>query len=298
MINLDEMEARLAAALTEAVGRPPAESRRPRVPASTPPQASPPSPTPEPRRRPHAKAAQPSSARELLELGLLEEADATMSAVSNPRDALSWTTMRALLDGRQDLARTGVEELRRLAQRTDDAEAWSRYWVQRFWAALQWGADDERYDVLDHCRDRAYRFDDLQWWGNLALLLAAMGKTEEAARALDDALRLLAAATSEAVRLDVVTNLIEAAALLGDPGRVTAARRHLRWPAGRLVVVGEGAVCKGSVDRYLGLSHAALGHWAEAGECFRSAEAIHRSLGAGPLVARTVQQASGSLAAA
>jgi hypothetical protein len=125
-----------------------------------------------------------------------------------------------------------------------------------------------------------------------------MGKSDEAARAFDDALRLVAAATQEAVRLDVVTNLIEAAALLGDPGRVAAAGRHLRGPAGRLVVVGEGAVCKGSVDRYLGLSHAALGHWSEAGECFRSAEAIHRSLGAGPLVARTVKQASGSLAAA
>jgi len=282
VINLDEMEAQLAAALTEALGRPPAAVRR--APVSRP--------------RPHPKVGLPSSAPELLELGLLEEADATMSAVSHPRDALSWTTMRALLDGRQDAARTGVEELRRLAQRTDDTEAWSRYWVQRFWAAFQWGADDERHDVLDHCRDRAYRFDDLQWWGNLALLLAAMGKTEEAARAFDDALQLLPAAPQDAVRVDVVTNLIEGAALLGDPGRVTAAGRHLRVLAGRLVVVANGAVCKGSVDRYLGLSHAALGHWAEAGECFRSAEAIHRSLGAGPLVVRTVQQASGSLAAA
>lgn len=221
-----------------------------------------------------------------------------MSAVSHPRDALSWTTMRALLAGRQEVARTGVEEMRRLAQRTDDAEAWGTYWVQRFWAAFQWGPDDERYDVLDHCRDRAYRFDDLQWWGNLALLLAAMGKTEEAARAFGDALQLMAGTAQDAVRLDVVTNLIEAAALLADPVRVAAAGRHLRGPAGRLVVVGEGAVCKGSVDRYLALSYAAVGKWAEAGGCFRSAEAIHRSLGAGPLVARTVQQASGSLAAA
>ncbi len=282
MINLDEMEAQLAAALSEAVGRPHAAVRRAPVPP-------PPSP---------AEVARPSTAPELLELGLLEEADATMSAVSHPRDALSWATMRALLDGRQDAARTGVEELRRLAQRTDDHEAWSKYWTQRFWAAFQWGPEDERYDVLDHCRDRAYRFDDLHWWGNLALLLAAMGKTEEAARAFDDALPLVAAAPEDAVRIDVVTNLIEAAALVGDSGRVAAAGRQLKVAAGRLVVVADGAVCKGSVDRYLGLSYAALGRWAEAGECFRSAEATHRSLGAGPLVARTVQQASGRLVAA
>jgi len=280
VINLDEMEAQLAAALTEAVGRPPAPPRRPPAP------------------RPRAEVARPSSAPELLELGLLEEADAAMSAVSHPRDALSWTTMRALLDGRQDAARTGVEELRRLAQRTDDTEAWSKYWTQRFWAAFQWGPENERYDVLDHCRDRAYRFDDLPWWGNLALLLAAMGKTEEATSAFDDALQLVAAAPQDAVHIDVVTNLIEAAVLVGDPGRVAAAGRQLRGPAGRLVVVADGAVCKGSVDRYLGLSYAALGQWAEAGECFRSAEATHRSLGAGPLVARTVEQASGRLVAA
>ena len=289
MINLDEMEAQLAAALTEAVGRPPAAARR--APASR-------APEPRPRPRPPAEVARSSSAPELLELGLLEEADAAMSAVSHPRDALSWTTMRALLDGRQDAARTGVEELRQLAQRTDDTEAWSKYWTQRFWAAFQWGPEAERYDVLDHCRDRAYRFDDLQWCGNLALLLAAMGKAEEAARAFDDALQLVVAAPQGAVRIDVVTNLIEAAALLGDPGRVAAAGRHLRGPAGRLVVVADGAVCKGSVDRYLGLSYAALGQWAEAGECFRSAEATHRSLGAGPLLARTVEQASGRLVAA
>ena len=289
MINLDEMEAQLAAALSEAVGRSPAPE--PRAPVSR-------APEPPPRPRPHAEVARPSSPTELLELGLLEEADAAMSAVSHPRDALSWTTMRALLDGRQDAARTGVEELRRLAQKTDDPQAWCTYWTQRFWAAFQWGPEDERYDVLHHCRDRAYRFDDLPWWGNLALLLAAMGKTDEAARAFDDALHMVAAAPQDAVRIDVVTNLIEAAALLGDPGRVVAAGRHLRGPVGRLVVVADGAVCKGSVDRYRGLSCAALGQWAEAGECFRSAEATHRSLGAGPLVARTVEQASGRLAAA
>ncbi|MGI8810002.1 MAG: hypothetical protein ACR2KK_19590, partial [Acidimicrobiales bacterium] len=264
-------------------------------------------PAPAPRRRlppppPPPSAgpahARPRSAPELLERGLLDEADAAVAAASHPRDALSWTTMRALLDGRQDAARTGLDELRGLAERTNDAEAWSRYWIQRFWAAFEWGGEEERYDLLDHCRDRAYRFDDLHWWGNLALLLAAMGKHEEAARAFDDALRLAAPVSDGAVRLDVLTNLIETGALLGEPGRVAEAARHLRVVVGRLVVVGEGVVCKGSVDRYLGLAHAALGRWGDAGECFRSAEATHRLIGAQPLLVRTVQQASGALVAA
>ncbi len=282
MINLDEMEAQLAAALSEAVGRPHAAVRRAPVPP-------PPSP---------AEVARPSTAPELLELGLLEEADATMSAVSHPRDALSWTTMRALLDGRQEAARTGVEELRRLAERTDDPEATDRYWVQRFWVAFEWGTEEERFDVLDHCRTRAYRFDDLAWWGNLALLLATMGKVDEATRAIDEAQPLLTQVPGDNRWLDAMTNLIDAAALLGDAGRVVALSYSVRWPEGRLVVVGPGVVCKGSMDRYRALALAASGRWTEAGECFRRAESVHRALGAGPLLNRTLQQASAALVAA
>lgn len=302
MIDVDRMEAQLAAALTDALRPLPspapaaAPALRPRRRATVQVPAPPPA-MPELRRPQADVPAGAAAAVDLLALGRLDQADAAVAATSHPRDALVWTTMRALLEGRQEATRTGVEELRRLAQRTDDAEAWARYWMQRFWVAFEWGAGEERYDVLDHARDRAYRFDDLQWWGNLTLLLMALGKHEEASRAFDDAMRLVAVGAEDAVRLDVLTNLVEAAALQGDAGRVAAAARHLDAPAGRLVVVGEGVVCKGSVDRYLGLGHAALGQWAEAGECFRRAEATHRSIGAQPLLARTVQQAAGALVA-
>jgi hypothetical protein len=108
----------------------------------------------------------------------------------------------------------------------------------------------------------------------------------------------LAALAQEAVGPDLVTNCIEAAALLNDPGRVVAAARSLPGPDGRLVVVGAGVVCKGAVDRYRALGLAAAGRWGEAAERFRSAEATHRALGAEALLARTLQQASGSLVAA
>ena len=314
MIDLDRMDEQLAAALTDVVG--PALTPRAPVPAPTPapaPTSAPapvtlaarhrPSPPVRQRRRPVAPAAAsatlppPSSVAELLELGLLEEAEARAAASADRVDRLSWATMRALLEGRDDVA-AGLEDLLAVARSAGDDGAGDRYWLPRFWAAVQGGSGDERYDVLDHCRERAYRFDEVQWWGDLTLLLAAMGKHDEATRAFDETEPLIPTAADDRMRLDVVTNLVEAAALLDDAGRATAASRHLRAPEGRLVVVGPAAVCKGSVERYRALGHVAAGRYAEAEECFRSAEATHRALGAGPLLARTRQQAVGGLVAA
>ena len=293
MIDLDRIEAQLSAAVTEEVRRPSAPVRRAPAPAPTP------APAPVPNSRPRRSRPQPAPAgvRELLELGLVEEAQAAMAAATERLDQTTWATMRALLEGRRDAVQIGVDALARLAQE-GNREALERAWTLRFYAAVEWGAADERYDVLDHCRDRAYRFDDLAWWGNLTLLLAVLGKKDEAGRGFDQALPLAAGAPKDGVNLDMVTNLVEAAALLGDAGRAALAGRQLRTPTGRLVVVGDALVCKGSVDRYLGLIHAAVGQFGEAADYFRSAEAAHRSIGAAPLLARTLKQASGILAAA
>jgi tetratricopeptide (TPR) repeat protein len=228
---------------------------------------------------------------------MLEEVDARIATAPDRLDQTTWATMRALLHGQRDAVRIGIEALTRLAQ-DGSREALERAWTLRFWAAMEWGCEDDRFDVLDHCRERAYRFDDLAWWGHLALLLATMGKHDEAVRAFDLALPLAAGAPRDGLRLDVVTNLVEAAFLLGDASRVALAGRELRTGTGVLVVVGDGVVCKGSVDRYLALIHAAVGQWGDAAEYFRSAEAAHRSLEAERLLARTLRQASGVLAAA
>lgn len=293
MIDLERIEAQLSAAVTEEVRRRPASVRRAPAPAPTP------APAPVPSSRPRRSRPQPAPAgvRELLELGCMEEVDAAIAAATDRLDQTTWATMRALLDGRRDAVAIGVDALARLAQ-DGDREALHRAWALRFGAALEWGPEEARYDVLDHCRERAYRFDDLAWWGNLTLLLAVLGKQDEAVRAFDQALPLAAGGAQDGVRLDAVTNLIEAAALLGDGARVALAGRELRVHTGRLVVVGDGVVCKGSVDRYLGLVHAAVGQWADAAEYFRSAETTHRAIGAEPLLARTLRQAAGVLAAA
>ncbi len=293
MIDLDRIDAQLSAAVTEDLRRPPASVRRGPAPAPTP------APAPLHSARPRRPRPQPTPAgvRELLELGLLEQADAHIAAATERLDQTTWATMRSLMDGRRDAVSIGIDALARLAQEGDH-EALRRAWTLRFYAALEWGSEDERYEILDHCRERAYRFDDLEWWGNLSLLLATLGKQDEAVRAFDQALPLAAGAPKDGVRLDVVTNLIEAAALLGDAGRASLAGRQLRTETGRLVVVGAGVACKGSIDRYLGLVHAAVGQWGDAAEYFRRAETTHRSLGAEPLLARTLRQASGVPAAA
>ncbi|MGH9264275.1 MAG: hypothetical protein ACRD1D_06235 [Acidimicrobiales bacterium] len=297
------MDEQLASAVTggpRQAMRAPAPAPPPAAAAIPPPPVPAPSVAAEPRRRDRVRRPGPSPATpvELLELGMVAEADAAVGTASHPRDALTWATMRALLDGRQEAVRTGVEELRALAQRTDDPEARYRYRIQRFWAAFEWGTNEERLDVLDHCRERAYRFDELDWWGNLVLLLAAMGKEDEAVRGLDEAAALVGSVANHPAALDPLTNLIEAAAMLGDPARVSTVARFLKWPEGRVVVVGPGVVCKGSVDRYRALGLAAAGKWRQAEECFRQAEAVHRDLGAGPLLARTLRQASGAGVAA
>lgn len=283
MIDLDRMDDQLRAALVEdPVRRPPPDPLPP-----APPRA----------RRPRRPDPPPAGVRDLLELGRLADADERIAAATGPLDQATWATMRALLDGRHDAVRLGIDALARMAG-DGHAEAGDRAWSLRFWAAREWGTDVERLDALDHCRERAYRYDELSWWGNLTLLLAEMGKSDEAVRAFDQTLPLVGAAPRDGRRVDVVTNLIEAGAQLGDAGRTALAGRELRVETGRLVVVGDAVVCKGSVDRYLGLLHAAVGRRAEAGEWFGRAEATHRAMGAGPLLARTVAQARGTPAAA
>lgn len=233
----------------------------------------------------------------LLESAMIDEVEARIASTTDRLDALTWANMRALLLGQRGPATAGIEKLGEVARASQAWEPSERYWIQRFWAAFEWGSDDERFDVLEHCRERAYRFDELHWWANLTLLLAATGKHEEAFTAFDETQRFVSRVPKDRVWLDEVTNLIEAAALLGDPDRVAACHRALRWAEGRLVVVGDGIVCKGSVDRYQALGLAALGKWRQAGRYFKAAEALHEEIGAGPLLARTRQQVGASLMA-
>jgi hypothetical protein len=236
----------------------------------------------------------------LVSQGRLAEADLHIAAhgdlagatgrSTHRADAVGWRVMRALLDGREDAARAGVEELNALDPEGRDPESQERLWAQRLAVALTWGSEDERFDVLDHCRRRAYTQGDVAWRGRLTVLLAVLGRTDEAARDFDATIASVTTGTGGEALLDVVTDLAEAAWVLGDAARSRLAGQRLaRAVTAPVVVVGRAWVCKGSVDFYRALTAVAAGHVDDADRWFRSAAEAHRHLGADALLARTLR---------
>ncbi|MDQ4096430.1 MAG: hypothetical protein M3144_00975, partial [Actinomycetota bacterium] len=173
---------------------------------------------------------------------------------------------------------------------------WDCYWAQRYWVAVEWGDEDDRYRVLDYCRERAYRSNDVGWRGSLTLLLAALARTDEAVREFEATVTQFdATRPSGDTRIDVLTNLAEAAAVLGDPERARMLRAPLETATEPMVLIQPAWICKGDIARYHGLLAATMGDWAGADDSFRRAVGTHRHLGAAPLLARTLRQWGQSL---
>lgn len=89
------------------------------------------------------------------------------------------------------------------------------------------------------------------------------------------------------LRLAACAYLAEACAAVGDQTRAAALYDILLPYAGRAVVVGFGVICRGAVDRYLGLLAATLGRGDAAATHFEAALAIDARLRAAPCEART-----------
>lgn len=210
----------------------------------------------------------------LLAQGRLAEAEKATARRNEP----AFHVMQAILQDRERDARGGLPAVRGAGP--DQA-----VWTQRLWIALTFGGEDEQYDVLELCRERAYRYDDVVWRGALTLALARLGRTEEAAREFDATAGRLDVVGADQ-RPDVVTNLAEAAFLLGDGARATVTGRHLAHIKEPVVVVGRAWVCKGSLARYRALVAATTGRAREADHCFEQAAGTHRAMGATALLAR------------
>jgi len=245
---------------------------------------------------------------ELLSQAKLAEADLHIAAhadlghdaigLGHRGDAIGWTVMRALLDGRERAARAGIEQAQVLDPAGPAGEHLERIWSQRLAIALTWGDEHERYDVLDHCRERAYGHGDLVWHGRLTLLLAVLGRVGEAGREFDSVIgTVLSGPAGDMAWLDRATDLAEAAAVLGDRGRGEAAALSLaRVTTPPVALSGRAWVCKGSVDRYRALASASAGRVDDADRGFRAAAEIHRHLGADAHLARTLREWGTSLA--
>ncbi len=146
------------------------------------------------------------------------------------------------------------------------------------------------------CRERAYGHGDAAWQGRLTLLLAVLGRSDEARRGFDTT--ILHTSIPDTGRLDLATDLAEAAATLGDAERSDLARRGLeRAGKAPIAVVGNAWVCKGSVARYQALVTVASGEAGATDGYLRAAAETHRRVGAEVLLARTLGEWGHSLSA-
>ncbi|MFN2606756.1 MAG: hypothetical protein ABR511_02485 [Acidimicrobiales bacterium] len=176
--------------------------------------------------------------------------------------------MRALAEGRHAAARAGLDAILAVGREAGDPGTDEAWWALRHRVALASGDEDERYEVLDHCRQRAWVHGDLAWRGRLALLLARLGRTDEAGREVEAcaaACLAVAPAGRDRAWLDATTDVAEAAAALGataPAGRLADALAVV--PDGNVVLAGTEAA-KGPLSRYLSLVAGAGAPLARAG---------------------------------
>ena len=195
--------------------RPPSRSRGPAVVAV--PDAPAPARRPSPPRRP--SPATPAPPSQVLPLG-------DSGRPADPTDAAARAAVRALLDGREADARAAAEQVLALGREAGHPDTWTRYLTLYFRIVLEWGSEDEQDELLEQCRARAYWFDEIPWRAALTLLLARLGKVDEAAREFDLTLaRGRAAGVPADTWRAVVTDLADAAAVLGDSQRASVAQR-------------------------------------------------------------------------
>lgn len=213
------------------------------------------------------------------------------------RDAAMWSAAWALLEGKSRTALAQTDKALALGQQARDPEASSIYWTQQLDLLVDWGGDGEMDGLADVWRDLAHGHDqDPAWRASLALLFSRTGRREQAAAELENLL------ADDAANLPLDRNWVATVAAIGevaadvDDRRCAAIATLLSPYARRLVVVGPGVLCRGSVARVLGLLSAAMGNWTASERQFQAALSAHDRINARPLVARTRYDFGRSLA--
>ena len=195
-----------------------------------------------------------------------------------------WRAMLALAAG--DLAAAGplVEEFRAEGRRAHYGDVEKVWLAQRLRLQLDVG---DVAPLLEEMRAQAERYPE-RWTFGLALVLALLGRREEAAAHLVDAVADdYARVPRDLSRAYVLAHLAETAALLGDAEVARCVGRLLLPWAGQAVVLGSGAVYLGSGAHYIGLCLRTDGDVEGAAEMFRVAAAANDRAGARVLAARS-----------
>jgi class 3 adenylate cyclase/tetratricopeptide (TPR) repeat protein len=191
----------------------------------------------------------------------------------------TYRAMRAILDGRLDEAERVADETLAVGQRAQIPDAVANHTAQIVAIRLEQG---RLHELVDLVAAFATDPDGLLAWPLLhSLALVEAGRTDEAADVLAaiDAERFRALPQDDFWLLTLSLGA-EAAGALGDRDRAAVLLDLLRPAAGHQVVVGGGVVSRGSVDRYLGVLEATLGHLELAEQHFAAAVAANDEMGA------------------
>jgi tetratricopeptide (TPR) repeat protein len=166
--------------------------------------------------------------------------------------AAIWRTMVALIEGQVSDAERLAHEALSIGVR-EDATTASQYFGAQLMALRR---EQLRFGELEPAA-RGFvdaNPDRLVWRVALTMLLCDGGRHDEAREMLEPVTEAsLRALTRDLDWLPTLTLLAEAAAVLSDRPRARLLYELLEPHAGRVVVVGAGAVCRGALDGYLGV---------------------------------------------
>jgi tetratricopeptide (TPR) repeat protein len=198
--------------------------------------------------------------------------------------AAQWRGLQAMLGGRFEDARASANEIVTHAGRDPNYGLVSVAVI--LLALWEQGRLDEVLPLLEAAVADSPQLPGFQ--AGLVFVQAELGNLEAARQRFE----LVAAndfvdLAHDTVFTITVAMLTEACAILEDAARASLLYDLLAPFADRLMIVGFGATCLGSADRYLGMLAATIGRDAEAEAHFQRALDAEEALDAPPLMART-----------
>ncbi|HET6547164.1 MAG TPA: hypothetical protein VFG79_01820, partial [Solirubrobacter sp.] len=233
---------------------------------------------------------------DLMELGDIDGVDIQIAAASKLAEALHrpiwlwWTSLfraaRAQLEGTFDEAERLTQETLAIGQR-GQAENALHYYAQAMFNIRR--EQGRLAEVEGAVRGFIELYPAIPAWrAALALMLVELGRPDEARAEFEQVAEGgFAAFPRDANWLIAITLCAEVCGALGDSVLAAELYGLLEPYAGRNVVVGRNATCNGSASRLLGVLAAARGSFELAERHFDEAQAMHTSMGARPLHART-----------
>jgi len=229
----------------------------------------------------------------LLERGDVRAVDAELASrrrvsthfagLESTRHTLWFRCMRALLDGRIEEGERLAAEALATAQSEGDADALSVYVGQL--GIVRWMQGREGEVEPLYLSARQSQPHEAVWSAVLARLWALDGRLQAAQGAINS-LGDVTTIPRDRNWLLTIATLAEAAVIVGDRTVAAHLRNELLPYAQRLVPIGLGIACWGTVARPLALLSALLGREAEAEAHFRTAMTVCSDAGALPWLAQ------------